>query len=1419
MILSARGLAVHLTAPHILTLLALLFAARVSSYDGTATFDDILTAHPSPSVCPSPDVGASWVADELYIACCEYWWGNGVSMTLTTAAGPGATPMYACCRDGYTCTGAAPFMSDWSMDSNGDLQFLELTDPPTPSSTSTDNTAAGTAAGNDLEAGASDASSGTTDNTAPAGTTESDAGSDGDAKTDTESPEETGTTDGDGGLSGGVIGAISAAAALGSMLIAGIALVYHRRQTRAEEVADKLHKATSQGALDFLLVDATVRSLVFAVKIVKELGDVPDELARLAEDLKFFENLAATIRNPSSHASSHSTAEQDSLRRLAATVNAASSLSTDISTRMQELSLRAGVGSRRERLWKRLGSVIKRDEILESVERLDRLKGDTLGTMLTVRKHQLTHAYFVLSSDTTKKAEATILHHAKSAHAIQLAAATSMSGTVDSMQQSLVQAVDHGQQAGTELSMVRGTVDEILREMQKLSLASRGGVGISMQIAGQISDTSTCSSKPNYGFGDTRQNRFGISELRRRSRACWGCSCFASTSSWLCRKGAFALRTEKKRPHERGCPAEMMGPQESTWALMLRLRPFLNREVQLTCRAEWESWIPSFTYTAKTIRVVSRNESPAFRLFDEFIGVTIQTMCADGLFSYLVRFHTEDRLGSVDKELTCIQELAVSSLAVSRGGSRLFDLLSEAAALLMGNSEAAFPTPTIQPKRFLYSYATHEFARHLIASDIGPPVDNGTMIFPIICYLQNLHGLAFTASPWAHFLKTQAETANLSLLNAWNPSPRLGDQAKQIRVLQEMVRGGADNFGLSDLHMAVLSRSLPDVKRLVAKSSTPPYDPIRFAYSVDACALGWPEGIRFMAESGMNVFQAAIVAPFYRDVETTKALLDSDIPLGCVIEGNRGRINRSAPMGIGEYPHWESLFLLSLAMPCEDFCPDDSLDFEEPSIVQFQVQMRQLIVQELLNRRQDLLRLALIHLPSSLMQEIHPNCSTALDAGAPKAFEELIARGIPVPTRLDPGTETIYTWFLIRCPSGGFDLACALWESGFVDIDAPSSYGCTPLRWMCEKVVGGTAAEERAQFELIEWLISRGADPTFGGPSSSCPMPTVLFWAAFSFENTRDLSYGQLFWDWDADIPLHLNGNDLFKNLPPLSASVPTIYLQEAKSCREQWTTVAKAALVRCNPLRTDNCDCYCSTRGCLTLHKIPLVKLAPDRTGSGEWLAKSWADIKATTKTWIEALGLDASQKSFYTEAATRLEVFQRLRMTHTCYRQNWNTINSFKGDIAGIQEEEGDLSAQLDVVMQAYETFSSRCRGNHYEVWDQWWVMAALVLPPLEPFDRARLYIPPDLMLLYNYGFSRSLYQCQIFADADEDLARRDTEFFVGTEYEGLDFMEIIERHFAEYLRRDEGSESEWKTTDDEDDGSGNEWEDAEMKALTRK
>lgn len=110
-------------------------AGLSAALSGTTEFRRALVTHVGSVVCPSTPNRASnsWVPDSSYRACCETQSGDGAgyTATLTSARGPKGTAILACCPKSWSCTGRAPFMSDWTVDKDGAIKFLPSTSPPT----------------------------------------------------------------------------------------------------------------------------------------------------------------------------------------------------------------------------------------------------------------------------------------------------------------------------------------------------------------------------------------------------------------------------------------------------------------------------------------------------------------------------------------------------------------------------------------------------------------------------------------------------------------------------------------------------------------------------------------------------------------------------------------------------------------------------------------------------------------------------------------------------------------------------------------------------------------------------------------------------------------------------------------------------------------------------------------------------------------------------------------------------------------------------------------------------------------------------------------------------------------------------------------------------------------------------------------
>ncbi|KAM7212918.1 hypothetical protein V8F06_011673 [Rhypophila decipiens] len=91
--------------------------APAETFISTTGYQTALRVHAGQPACPTPGDGSlpSWYPDDKYEYCCRTQSGAGYVETLTSGPGPGGKSLTACCQRSFLCTGAAPFVFDWSM--------------------------------------------------------------------------------------------------------------------------------------------------------------------------------------------------------------------------------------------------------------------------------------------------------------------------------------------------------------------------------------------------------------------------------------------------------------------------------------------------------------------------------------------------------------------------------------------------------------------------------------------------------------------------------------------------------------------------------------------------------------------------------------------------------------------------------------------------------------------------------------------------------------------------------------------------------------------------------------------------------------------------------------------------------------------------------------------------------------------------------------------------------------------------------------------------------------------------------------------------------------------------------------------------------------------------------------------------------
>lgn len=329
-----------------------------------------------------------------------------------------------------------------------------------------------------------------------------------------------------------------------------------------------------------------------------------------------------------------------------------------------------------------------------------------------------------------------------------------------------------------------------------------------------------------------------------------------------------------------------------------------------------------------------------------------------------------------------------------------------------------------------------------------------------------------------------------------------------------------------------------------------------------------------------------------------------------------------------------------------------------------------------------------------------------------------------------------------------------LWRAGYQDLD--ECRGITSVTGDCiEAGTGHTPPLERLLQEAplicedddgwlyaAHWFLCKGASPVFSASSE--------------------------------------HGNVLWGLARVLSAYSEDQYMQKFSSL-PLGHIIRKAASL-CPPLQRDECVCYCSSRGCLPLH--PLIR------GHWKFLSPPWCAGHAGYRalSWTASCDLDGPGGDLCIEEAVRLELFGRLGMTHTCCGGRPRLGDSDAA--AEVREDDAELAEQLDLLMEAYHYFSPtvdelegrscaarlhcNCwgreeddrweefrRGGLVARWVMWWAEVDKILPPYTAPAR----VPP--------------------AD-DEARARLEREALEEAGYAGLDFSEVIRRHFRAELGR---------------------------------
>lgn len=595
---------------------------------------------------------------------------------------------------------------------------------------------------------------------------------------------------------------------------------------------------------------------------------------------------------------------------------------------------------------------------------------------------------------------------------------------------------------------------------------------------------------------------------------------------------------------------------------------------------------------------------------------------------------------------------------------------------------------------------------------------------------------------------------------------------------------------LTPLHFAILSRSYGQVQKRLEHYSRQIDSHYRLLTPLE-CALGWPEGLRLLASAGYHAAEAVRLAIFRQDVDSIQHILSAESILFELRPIKSVRFFRRwdewTPRNVME------AVLCSHCRPCQrlispwDPCgtqicclwTHEALKTETRT----RLRARNLLVDAIKNRRASLAELARKVFPLQKLQELGINLEGPFDSDALKAYQALQDSGIYVPPALYPGDRTLLFSFNPACKLGGFHLMISLLENGLCDPTCCYE-DSTPLTRIFQAPATGGLKEE-----AIRLLFDLGADATF--PASSM-MPNFLFYLAYVYETPGRYQRN------------HSRFRS-FRRLGLGSASDSSMSVDAtAPAARCTSSSIISMVARQCNPTQRDSCDCWCSSGGCLPLHKFQSQITLLDSNAPPPYaptivfsVTKTWYEISEALWAWIQDCHLDYNQTRQYLRDACRLEVFTRLGMAHTCCQFTFvyhnRTINTDglpvlmsqkdRNTRQELQEEDRELSDQLEIIMTAYDQAWELYTGTSKAFWEWWWAKLQVLLPEIPTSERDRKEFGPSPLdaMYFKASLGPHVARCCCCGLSIGKNESQNTELCSDPE-PSMDFIDEIDQFFAE-------------------------------------
>ncbi|KAI9164088.1 hypothetical protein HJFPF1_05724 [Paramyrothecium foliicola] len=414
------------------------------------------------------------------------------------------------------------------------------------------------------------------------------------------------------------------------------------------------------------------------------------------------------------------------------------------------------------------------------------------------------------------------------------------------------------------------------------------------------------------------------------------------------------------------------------------------------------------------------------------------------------------------------------------------------------------------------------------------------------------------------------------------------------------------------------------------------------------------------------------------------------------------------------------------------------------------------LLDALWQRRNSLTEFARKRLPASdLIRFKLDDERRVLDAQASAVFHLLKERDFDVPSHLHPGppgsvyghAAAVFAGNHVGVPTWNSLLALDnFYDWGFRDLDDEQEDQDGLVSSPLECILGELRIKNPIWAPICAWFLRLGASPSFAGARR---VKNILVGVAAAL--------GQ--YEEDEFLELHEDR--------------PTVAL-------------FNYAVALFSPLETDDCRCFCSSDGCQPLHHLLRGPLWAGKRRCHEHQGfRIWS--------WMRSCEMPDIERELSLEEAVRIEVFNRLEMTHTCCRGQWSMSSEERYKIWTKEEEK---KMQLELIISSYiksrDSFSSYALATgmvsacdcleeertwpryFYSVtglhlhWCEWWSKAIKILP----IDMTLEDAPTQLCLR------------ERFAEIRARILRQQG-------YGNMEFAAIVQHHFEEELKKEECAE----------------------------